>query len=387
MRVSAAPGRAWRRGSLATGHRLRAPPGACFLVVMPSKPPRTQTLPEGARPPSLDGPDLVTALRVHGGTTETVLLAKQATFTVGSSPSCDVVLESPYVSSLHVLLERRGQRIRVHDQNSRNGVFFAGRREPSFDIGPGDVFTVATTQLLALNEDMRLARPAIAEIVGFDRGELPDEILIAALRGGPLAIVGEAGCEHDRLAELVHATSLRRRGPLVHEAPMPSSRIEHRRLIDRAKNGTLILDVADQSVDPALLSLATTPEYRVRPVLVATSLEAAVERLGAATLSRMQHIQLRPLRERASDVPGLIDRMFLAHRASLRFTDLTQPNRDALLRHHWPANLHELRETVERLAALAEHKTIRKTSTALRIPRSTLQDWADRVGLSVPVVG
>jgi hypothetical protein len=51
---------------------------------------KTATLPETALPVALDGPDLVTALRIFGASGEFPLLARQGTFTLGSSPSCDV---------------------------------------------------------------------------------------------------------------------------------------------------------------------------------------------------------------------------------------------------------------------------------------------------------
>lgn len=50
-----------------------------------SKSPRTVTVPEGKQPPAHVGPELITAVRERGGTTEYVLLAKQSSFTVGSS--------------------------------------------------------------------------------------------------------------------------------------------------------------------------------------------------------------------------------------------------------------------------------------------------------------
>lgn len=40
------------------------------------------------------------------------------------------MLASDYVSALHDVLERRGQRIRVIDQESRNGTLYAGRLAP-----------------------------------------------------------------------------------------------------------------------------------------------------------------------------------------------------------------------------------------------------------------
>jgi hypothetical protein len=51
---------------------------------------KTKTLPESMRVPYLDGPDLVTGLRVFGTGIEFSLAIEQKTFTLGSSSDCDI---------------------------------------------------------------------------------------------------------------------------------------------------------------------------------------------------------------------------------------------------------------------------------------------------------
>ena len=71
-------------------------------------------------------------------------------------------------------------------------------------------------------------------------------------------------------------------------------------------------------------------------------------------------IQLPPLRERKEDIPILIDN-FLAD-ANLRLgTSINGVSRDAmepLLRYHWPGNIRELKNIVERAATMAEGEFI-----------------------------
>jgi len=365
------------------------PSSSPSLELLPGgKPPRTVTVPEEEAPASaMDRLDPITAIREHGGTTDTSLLIRKTKFTLGSSESCDVVVASSYVSSLHALMDRRGQRIRVHDQDSRNGTFFAGRRETTFDIGPGDVFTVATTPLLTLNEDMRLQRPTIAQIVGLDRNDAVDDVLIAAVRGGPLVLVGEAGMELTRLAQAIHVASPRCHQPLAPISALPPDLAGQRRLVAQAQRGTLVLEVADQPADEGFLSMALSASPSPRLLVIGPKLEAIFGRAGLATASRFGPIELRPLRDRKGDLPALLDRLFIDELASLRLTDLSQGNQDALLRYDWPGNLKELREAAARIAALVRHRNVSHAATALGISRTSLRDWIHRRGLTMPIVG
>ena len=90
-------------------------------------------------------------------------------------------------------------------------------------------------------------------------------------------------------------------------------------------------------------------------------------------------IQLPPLRERKEDIPILIDN-FLAD-ANLRLgTSITGVSRDALeplLRYHWPGNIRELKNIMERAATMAEGEFI--TSKVI-----TLSFAGPKSGLALP---
>lgn len=347
---------------------------------------KTASLPEAALPVALDGPDLVTALRIFGASGEFPLLARQGTFTLGSSPSCDVAIDSPYLSALQLVLERRDGRVRVHDQASKNGTVFKGRAERTFDLGAGDVFTTAGISFLALSEDMRSARSVFAEILGLDNDKLLDDTLVEAASERPLLVLAEHGSDAERLARALHDASLRRGGPFVPLPGAPASLPEGKAATARARRGTLVMPVEGALVDPALLTMLLSADYQVRPVVIAGTLETAARSLGLEVVSRLHQVRVRPLRERAADVVALLERALLAERASLRFSELTERNQVALRRHGWPENLAELRETGRRLSSLAQHGSIRQASVKLGIPRTTLQYWVDGMGLEVPVM-
>jgi len=90
-------------------------------------------------------------------------------------------------------------------------------------------------------------------------------------------------------------------------------------------------------------------------------------------------IQLPPLRERKEDIPILIDN-FLADINLNLGTSITGVSRDAmepLLRYHWPGNIRELKNIMERAATMAEGEFI--TSKVI-----TLSFAGPKSGLALP---
>lgn len=131
----------------------------------PTTPVRTRPLDEAQRGAWFEGPDVVTALRVHDGDRE-YALPPGPTFTLGASRSCDVPVRGRDISALHCAFVRTGSRLRVYDQHSTNGLYAGGRRVEAIDLYPGDTFTAAPVTFLAMNDEMRAQRPIIADIVG-----------------------------------------------------------------------------------------------------------------------------------------------------------------------------------------------------------------------------
>lgn len=131
----------------------------------PKTPVKTKPLGEAQHDAWFEGPDVVTALRIYDGDREYALPSK-STFTLGASRSCDVPVIGHDLSALHCAFERKGTRLRVHDQHSTNGMFFGGRRVDLIDLYPGETFTAAPVTFIAMNEEMRAQRPIIGDLVG-----------------------------------------------------------------------------------------------------------------------------------------------------------------------------------------------------------------------------
>ncbi len=353
-------------------------------------PHETETLPEMQRTAIAASADPITALRIVGREVEYPLLAGHAIFTLGSLPSCDLHIESKHISGFHCSLQRKGQRLRVTDQQSHNGTYFGGRREQSFDIGPGDMFTVASTTLVALNEEMRQVRPTLIEILGGDRRAAVDELVFSSGRGQHLILLGEEGCEQGRLARAIHQASPRRYRPLLELSEVPSERAAQRAILDGAHNGGLLLSLKERTAPPddAFRSMLLSADFRVRLYVAAPSLAVAVAVFGFDAITRMIQVPLRPLRERAGDLPWLLDRIFHERQVKLRTADLRLVNQRALEDHGWPQNFRELREAAHRLIALSAHETVAKAAEALEMPRTTLLYWVEeKMRFELPLVG
>lgn len=350
--------------------------------------PRTATLPEAARGAWFQGPDLVTALREYNGNVEHALPRERTTFSIGSAPDCDIAVAGAHLSGLHCVVERRGNRLRVHDQHSRNGTFYAGRREPTFDLGAGETFTAASTTFLTMNDEMQQHRPIVIDIVGADATPSPDDLLVAAVRGTNLLITGEPGCDQDRLARALHAVSLRRSLPIVEVSELPVTRAAQRELIDRAARSTLVVAFAPRSptIDPTFCSMVLSSSFQIRLIAIAPTAAVATEVLGLDASGPMQHVWLRPLASRAGEILHLLDRMLAELDAVLRVSELSSANQAALQAYAWPENLAGLRVAAERLHAFAREKTLRKAADMLEMSKSTLHHWFDRLGLSLPLL-
>jgi hypothetical protein len=355
-------------------------------------PVRTRPLAEAWRDAWLEGPDVITALRVFDDDVELELPSK-GTFTLGASRRCDLSVRGRDLSATHLLLERIDHRLRVYDLRSSNGTFFGGRRAEVFEIYPGDTFTAAPVTFLALNNEMRAHRPAIAGILGAGSAPSPDTLLVeAATCSSHLLITGDPGSDLDRLARAIHAVSLRRSRSLVEMGAVPPDRAQQREIVKRAERSTLVieLDPVAPPLDPTFCSMVFSADHHIRVIALAPTLKLARRLLPAEHLERIHPIWVRPLVARPGDIPVLLDQLLAERGAPLRVADLTARNRSALAACEWRDNFIGLRAAAERLAAIAqvrgwEAMDWRERATATSIPRSTLHDWFTALGLTLPL--
>jgi two-component system response regulator HydG len=257
-----------------------------------------------------------------------------------------------------------------------------------------------------LREEVKRLRRAVAE--GQRIGELTgqssamkkvyDLIARVAESEASVLITGESGTGKEVVARALHQRSRRAAGPFVaiNCAAMPEALLEselfgHVRgaftdakqassgLFVQASGGTLLLDeIGDMPLGLQPKLLRALEERKVRPVggaievpfdarvLAATNrdLESAVDdrRFREDLFYRINviHVQLPPLRARGNDVL-ILAQQFIESFAALsdkKVTGLSAPAAEKLTAYHWPGNVREVKNCIERAVALTRYEQI-----------------------------
>ncbi len=338
-------------------------------------------------------PAVVIALREQGSGREYPLDLTSRRLIVGKSASCDVVLDDPYVSSVHCVLERRADgTLLLRDSDSKNGTKVNGCPVAVTDLVPGSVIGLGRSRLVA--QSIRGEVSAVAQLRGRDprfRAAV-DMALRAALSDCSVFIVGETGTGKELIARAVHETSRRAGQPFVALncgaisreligaelfGHMPGAFTgavgERAGVFVQASGGTLFLDeLGELPLDqqPNLLRVLET--RRVRPLggelerPVDVRIVAATNRLDglgtAASPLRLDiyHrlavvvVQLPPLRARREDLIELAE-AFLDELAPEHGRRHLSPGAiAALLAHDWPGNVRELRGSITRAVTMTD---------------------------------
>jgi two-component system nitrogen regulation response regulator NtrX len=228
--------------------------------------------------------------------------------------------------------------------------------------------------------------------------QLKEQIKIVAPTHAWVLISGENGTGKELVARAIHRLSKRSQKPMVEVncAAIPEELIESELFghekgaftgatamkkgkFDLAHEGTLFLDeIGDMSLKAQSKTLRILQEQKFERVggsrtihvdvrvIAATNkdLEAEIEkgRFRDDLYFRLNVIPIRvpPLRERTEDIPFLV-REFLKEMALNTNTPAKEFSEEAirvLKRYHWPGNIRELRNLVERLVIMTQAKEV-----------------------------
>lgn len=235
--------------------------------------------------------------------------------------------------------------------------------------------------------------------------KLAAKIRKLSLSQAPVFICGESGSGKELAARRMHEQGPRRSGPFVpvNCGAIPSELMEseffgHKKgaftgatedkqgFFQTAEGGTLFLDeVADLPLAMQVKLLRAIQEKKVRPVGAAQEIDVDVRILSAthknleAMVERGEFRQdlfyrinvislaIPALRERQDDIPYLCDIMLerIAKNYELPPAKLDKGAHKALLSYHFPGNVRELENILERAFALCEDDLITEADLSL----------------------
>jgi DNA-binding NtrC family response regulator len=208
----------------------------------------------------------------------------------------------------------------------------------------------------------------------------------AAHSKASVLITGENGAGKSSLARWIHDHSDRRDAPFVQVgcAALPAGYAEAELfgaghgLFVEAGGGTILLDeICELPIDVQTALLRVLESARFRPTgapdevaltarVIATTNRPIDDALRANKLRpellyaiNVIPIHVPPLRERAEDIPELVELCLdRASRTSRRPAAITDAALRWLVRAEWPGNVRELANIVERAVAMSDHDTL-----------------------------
>jgi DNA-binding NtrC family response regulator len=258
-----------------------------------------------------------------------------------------------------------------------------------------------------LRREVRTLRASQAQPYSFDRivGASAAIVAVKALLqkvatspASTVLLTGESGTGKDLAAKVIHYNSSRATRPFMNItcSALPESLLEselfgHERgaftgadrqkrgLFEMADGGTVFLDEIGEMV-PALQAklLRFLEDKTFKRVGGATDIRVDVRVISATNRNLQDEVRqgrfredlfyrlnvlpigLPPLRERADDIPLLVTFYIESYNAEFkkRVRGVTPEAMKKLQRYHWPGNIRELRNTVERAMLLAERDTL-----------------------------
>lgn len=252
--------------------------------------------------------------------------------------------------------------------------------------------------------------------------KLKQQIRRVARSQAPIFISGESGSGKELVARAIHQLGPRKSGPFipVNCGAIPTELMEseffgHKKgsftgahqdkqgLFLAANGGTLLLDeVADLPIAMQVKLLRAIQEKSIRAVGSEEEISVDVRILSATHKNLAKEVQshqfrqdlfyrinvielpVPSLRQRAEDIPLLANK-FLAQfseEADLPILQLSEEALDALKQHHFPGNIRELENTLERAFTLCQSTTI--TTEDLQLPMVTQQPRETSYNASPP---
>lgn len=236
--------------------------------------------------------------------------------------------------------------------------------------------------------------------------------------GGNVLIEGETGTGKEMIARAIHSCSARKDRPFVpvNCASIPEGLLEselfgHVRgaftdarndkkgLFIEADGGTLLLDeIAEMPLTLQPKLLRALQERQIKPLGSNTYIPFDVRIISATNRNLLKEvragrfredlyyrlnifrIELPPLRRRREDIPVLVQEFLRRYRRTDEPVEVSPEAMRALMDYHWPGNIRELENVMERAVYLAEDGVVRLGD----LPEEMLRAKDSNAGFSLP---
>ncbi len=253
--------------------------------------------------------------------------------------------------------------------------------------------------------------------------KVKEEIARVAVTDATVLITGESGVGKEVAARMIHALSRRAEGPFiaVNCAAIPEELIESELFghekgaftgaqttkkgkFDLADGGTIFLDeIGDMSLSAQAKVLRVLQEKCFERVGGTKTIKVDVRVIAATNKDLRQEIEagrfredlyfrlnvipihIPPLRERPEDIPLLVEEFLeeFARHSGLGRKKLSPEAMAALTNYHFPGNVRELRNLIERLVIMSQGEIIELkdlpseilTSSPQRAPLTSEEPW------------
>ncbi len=328
---------------------------------------------------------------------------------LGKKEDNDLCLDDPTVSRYHAEIHFTADSYLLKDLGSTNGTMINGTKVREAFLSPGDILTVgnSSVEFQTFDERVRIepsTSTSFGEAVGKSR-KLRQIFGILERIAPTLATViieGETGTGKELIAQGIHDNSLRKAKPFVvfdcssvspnlieselfgHVKGSFTGAIKDRKgAFESANGGTLFLDeIGELSLDlqPKLLRALEQREIKrvgstdvvkldVR-VICATNRDLKKEVESGHFREDLYYrlsvvkVYLPPLRQRAEDIPLIVEKILTASRfnknpdGGFRVARVEDDALKLLQRYQWPGNVRELANVMERAVSFSESETL-----------------------------
>lgn len=328
------------------------------------------------------------------------------TIRIGTAPDNELVLNDDTVSRVHAEILKTKDGYLIRDLNSTNGTFVGNVKVKEVFLAPSSIIRVGKTKIRFTPQDELIdiypsKKPRFGDILGqsMEMRKIFGILEKIAPTNVTVVIGGETGTGKELVARALHDHSKRAKMPFVvfdcgavaenlieselfgHEKGSFTGATNARQgAFELADNGTIFLDeIGELSMDlqPKLLRVLETGEIKRvgadRPKKVNVRVVCATHRNLKEMVTQglfredlyfrlsVVPVYLPPLRKRREDFPVLIDHFIKQAHAEApesHVTGVSEDVRKVFEDFHWPGNIRELKNAIERAISFCESDLI-----------------------------